>query len=69
MDVRQLRHVLAVVDNGTFTRAAEACHVAQPSLSQSIRALESELGVELFRYIEKNLDAREKIAVETQRGL
>lgn len=48
MDVRQLRHVLAVVDNGTFTRAARACHVAQPSLSQSIRALESELGVELF---------------------
>lgn len=49
MDVRQLRYVLAVVDHGTFTAAADACGVAQPSLSQSVRALESELGAELFR--------------------
>lgn len=48
MDVRQLRHVLAVVDHGTFTDAAHACHIAQPSLSQSIRTLEAELGIELF---------------------
>lgn len=48
MELRQLRYVLAVVDHGGFTRAAAAEHVAQPSLSQAVRTLERELGVELF---------------------
>ena len=41
-------NVVAVVDEGGFTRAATAMHVAQPSLSQAVRSLEAELGVELF---------------------
>jgi LysR family transcriptional regulator, carnitine catabolism transcriptional activator len=49
VDLRQLRYVMAIVDHGTFTEAARAMHVAQPSLSQSVRALEAELGVELFQ--------------------
>lgn len=48
MDLRQLGYVVAVVDHGGFTRAARAMNVAQPSLSQAVRALEAELGVELF---------------------
>ena len=48
MDLRQLRAVVTIVDQGTFTRAAAALHVAQPSLSQTVRSLETELGVELF---------------------
>jgi LysR family transcriptional regulator, carnitine catabolism transcriptional activator len=48
MDLRQLSYVVAVVDEGGFTSAAKAMHVAQPSLSQAVRTLESELGVELF---------------------
>jgi LysR family transcriptional regulator, carnitine catabolism transcriptional activator len=48
MDLRQLRAVVAIVDHGGFTRAAAALHVAQPSLSQTVRTLETELGVELF---------------------
>lgn len=48
MDDRRLRYFLAVVDEGTITRAARRLHVAQPSLSQALRAFESELGVQLF---------------------
>ena len=48
MDIRQLSYVLAVVDHGSFTNAAEALQIAQPSLSQGIRGLEAELGIELF---------------------
>ena len=40
--------MVAVVDHGSFTRAAAALHVAQPSLSQAVAKLERELGVELF---------------------
>ena len=48
MDERKLRCFLAVVDEGTVTRAAARMHVAQPSLSQTLRALERELGAALF---------------------
>jgi LysR family transcriptional regulator, carnitine catabolism transcriptional activator len=48
MDVRQLSYVLAVVDQGSFTKAAAELQIAQPSLSQAIRGLEAELGIELF---------------------
>lgn len=51
MDVRQLQYFLAVVDNGGFNRAAHALHLAQPSLSQSIRTFEKELGSLLFHRI------------------
>ncbi|MBZ4321230.1 LysR family transcriptional regulator [Streptomyces huiliensis] len=51
MDVRRLEYFLAVVDRGGFHRAAAALYVAQPSLSQAVRALERELGTELFHRI------------------
>lgn len=48
MQLQQLDYVLAVVDQGSFTAAARSLGVAQPSLSQGVRALEGELGAELF---------------------
>ncbi|GAA1826179.1 LysR family transcriptional regulator [Planosporangium flavigriseum] len=48
MDLRQLEYFLAVVDHGGVTRAARAICIAQPSLSQAIRALERDLGLALF---------------------
>ncbi|WP_420881737.1 LysR family transcriptional regulator [Rhodococcus sp. (in: high G+C Gram-positive bacteria)] len=56
MDSRQLRYFLAVVDNGSVTKAAEVLYVAQPALSQSLRALEAELGAALFRRVPRGME-------------
>jgi DNA-binding transcriptional LysR family regulator len=54
MEMHQVRYFLAVARVLNFTRAAEECHVAQPSLTRAIKQLEGELGGELFRR-ERNL--------------
>jgi DNA-binding transcriptional LysR family regulator len=51
VDVRQLTYFLAIVETMNFGRAAEQLHMAQPSLSQAIGALERELGVPLFHRV------------------
>jgi DNA-binding transcriptional LysR family regulator len=48
VELRQLEHFLAVVEEGSFTRAAGRVYMVQSSLSASLLALERELGTELF---------------------
>jgi|1186.fasta_scaffold67719_2 DNA-binding transcriptional LysR family regulator len=55
MTLQQLEYFLAAVEHGTFSRAAEARHLAQPSLSEQVRRLEAELGVPLFERVGRRL--------------
>ncbi|GIU90597.1 MAG: hypothetical protein KatS3mg010_1696 [Acidimicrobiia bacterium] len=62
MNLQQLRYLVATADGGSMTRAATACHVAQPVLSRALRSLERELGVPLLvrgaRGVELTVDGR-----------
>jgi LysR family transcriptional regulator, hydrogen peroxide-inducible genes activator len=48
MEMHQVRYFLALSEDLNFTRAAERCHVAQPSLTRAIKQLEEEMGGALF---------------------
>jgi len=48
LELRQLRHVLALAQHGSFGRAAAALHMTQPALSRSLKLIESEIGSVLF---------------------
>ena len=48
MEMHQVRYFLAVCESENFTRAADACNVAQPSLTKAIKKLEEEFGGPLF---------------------
>lgn len=48
LTLQQLRYFLAACEHGSFTAAADALYIAQPSLAEQVRRLENELGVRLF---------------------
>ena len=45
MELRQIHYFIEVVDQGSFTQAAEACFISQSAISQQVKALEEELGL------------------------
>jgi LysR family hydrogen peroxide-inducible transcriptional activator len=53
----ELRYIVAVADTGHFGRAADKCHVSQPTLSMQIKKLEEMLGVQLFERTSKGVRA------------
>lgn len=55
MEMHQLRYFVKIAEFQNFTRAAESCHVSQPSLSQQISKLERELGHPLFERLTRKV--------------
>lgn len=48
MNLKQLRYVIVLSEQGSFSKAAEELNISQPSLSQYVRKIEQEIGIELF---------------------
>jgi DNA-binding transcriptional LysR family regulator len=59
MELRHLRTLDAIARHGSFTRAAEELHLAQSALSQQVRRLEAELGVDLLRRTSRSVSVTE----------
>ena len=59
MTLQQLEYFLAAAEHGSFSAAAAALHMAQPSLSEQIRRLEAELGVAAVRARRRRLELTE----------
>lgn len=56
MTLVQLRHLIALADHASFSKAAQAAHISQPALSRSIRALEDELSLPLVDRIGRRVE-------------
>ena len=72
MELRQLEYFAAVARHGQFTRASRALSVAQPAVSQQIKRLEAELGLELLRRTTRHVeltDAGELLLDRANRAL
>ncbi len=72
MEIYQLKTFIAVANEGHLTRAAKRLHTSQPAVSSHIKALEEELGVQLFERTPKGMSlthAGEKLKIQAQIAL
>ena len=72
MELRQLRYLVSLAEEGNFTRAAANEHIAQPAMSQQIRRLENELGLALVERTTRRValtEAGELLVVRCRRIL
>ncbi|GAA1655950.1 LysR substrate-binding domain-containing protein [Fodinicola feengrottensis] len=67
VDIRLMRYVVAIAEEGSFGRAAARLHIAQPPLSRQVGELERELGVRLFERRPTRLTAAGEAFVESAR--
>lgn len=71
MEMHQVRYFTAVARECNFTRAAETCHVTQPSLSRAIQKLEEEFGRLMLPHLERSYAAAQQVrelARQVERG-
>lgn len=68
MDFRQLKYFATIAEEGQITSAARRLHIAQPPLSQQLKALENELGVQLFERIPSGIKITEAGSLLLQRS-
>ena len=57
--ILQLEYFIAVVDNNSFTKAADFLHISQPSLTATIKKMEERLGYDLFYRTTKQIQITE----------
>ena len=60
MELRHLRTIVAVARHRSFTKAAEELYLAQSAISQQIRRLEAEIGIEIFRRNGRSVEPTEE---------
>lgn len=72
MNLQDLKYLVAVAEHRHFSRAAEACHISQPTLSSQVRKLEEELGVTLLERTNKRVELTavgSRVLAHAQRAL
>lgn len=63
MDLKQLTYFVTIVDQKSFSKAAQKLHISQPSLSNAIKILESDLGFQILDRNTRNIELTETGAI------